>query len=128
MTAECLVWCAISELDKVLRVDIGGCGHVYDLGKAIADASKKKIPLLRAEIWRVKCSNNSRRKKLTSCNRLKTRMTGLPIARTNLGYFRQTMKTYNRLRIYYFLINYLLRYSKGQSPNTALNLYFGLES
>lgn len=128
MTAECLVWCAISELDVVLRVDISGREHVYDLGKAIADASNKKIPLLRAEIWRVMCLDSSRRKTLTSCNRLKTRMTGLQKNRTNLGYFRRTMKTYKRLRIYYFLTNYLLRYSKGQPPNTALNLYFGLET
>lgn len=48
------VWCTITEQDIALRVDISRCKHVYDLRKAIADASKKDIPLLRAEIWKVR--------------------------------------------------------------------------
>lgn len=48
------IWCAIAEQNIVLRVDISGCEHVYDLRKAISDASQKDLPLLRAEIWKVR--------------------------------------------------------------------------
>lgn len=50
------IWCAIAEQNIVLRVDISACEHVYDhwQRKAIVDASKKQLPLLRAELWKVR--------------------------------------------------------------------------
>lgn len=48
------IWCAIAEQNIVLRVDISRCKHVYDLRKAIVDATKKQLPLLRAKIWKVR--------------------------------------------------------------------------
>ena len=51
-------WCAIAGQENPILADFTRCSYVYDAKKAIVDASQLKIPLVRAELWKVSWQND----------------------------------------------------------------------